>query len=223
MRGKASISIAAALTRRAGPITCYDLHGFMRPSTRNLSLSTPSLSARRRDSRSPFPGGLPVRQRAPHSPRQGRTLVPAHYLPLSRAATSALNRSFHRRNSSTRLSRTLSADVATLGERALIPGIPEGGRGVANSSTWPSRALIAEVGTFDGRALRSGIAEGGRGVAPASLCPCAPQWAAYARSRESAEKAEPPIDRAPTTARPISKRFMIPSAAPAGLRVWSRC
>jgi hypothetical protein len=40
---------------------------------------------------------------------------------------SALNRSFHRRNSSTRLSRTFSADVATFGERALRSGIAGGG------------------------------------------------------------------------------------------------
>jgi hypothetical protein len=134
----------------------------------------------------------------------------------------ALNCSFHRRKSSTRLSRTSSADVATFGERALRSGIAEGGRGVTNSSTWPSRTLSGEVETFDGRALRSGIAEGGRGVAPVSLCPCAPRWAAYARSRKSAEKAEPPIDRAATTARPISKRFMLSSTVSDGLRLWSR-
>jgi hypothetical protein len=87
----------------------------------------------------------------------------------------ALNCSFHRRNSSTRASRTLSADVAMFGERALRSGIAEGGRGVSSSSTWPSRTLSADVGTFIGRALRSGIAEGGRGVTPVSLCPCTPR------------------------------------------------
>jgi hypothetical protein len=66
----------------------------------------------------------------------------------------ALNCSFHRRNSSTRASRTLSADVAMFGERALRSGIAEGGRGVSSSSTWPSRTLSADVGTFIGRALR---------------------------------------------------------------------
>jgi hypothetical protein len=120
----------------------------------------------------------------------------------------ALNRSFQRRNSSTRASRTLRADVATVPERALRSGIAEGGRGVTKSR--PSRTLSADVGTFDGRVLRSGIAAGGRGVKPVSPCPCASRWAAYARSKESAEKAEPPVARAAMTASPISKRFMMP-------------
>jgi hypothetical protein len=121
----------------------------------------------------------------------------------------ALNFSFQRRNSSTRASRTLGADVATFGGRPLRSGIVEGGRGVTNSR--PSRTLSADVGTFDGRALRLGIAAGGRGVKPDSPCPCASRWAAYARSREPAEKAEPPVARAAMTASPISKRFIMPS------------
>ena len=165
----------------------------------------------------------------------------------------ALNCSFQRRNSSTRASRTLGADVATFGGRPLRSGIAEGGRGVTNSSTRPSptlnadvetvperalrsgiaeggrgvtnsrpsRTLSADIGTFDGRALRSGIAEGGRGVKPVSPCPCASRWAAYARSRESAEKAEPPVATAAMTAS-ITKRFMMPSAVPGGVHVCSR-
>jgi hypothetical protein len=135
----------------------------------------------------------------------------------------ALNCSFQRRNSSTRASRTLGADVATFGGRPLRSGIAEGGRGVTNSSTWPSRTLTADVATVPERALRSGIAEGGRGVKPVSPCPCASRWAAYARSRESAEKAEPPVARAAMTASPISNRFMMRSAVPGGVHVSSRC
>ena len=123
------------------------------------------------------------------------------------------------KNSNTRPSRTLRADVETVPERALRSGIAEGGRGVTNSR--PSRTLSADIGTFDGRALRSGITEGGRGVKPVSPCPCASRWAAYARSRESAEKAEPPVATAAMTAS-ISKRFMMPSAVPGGVHVCSR-
>jgi len=133
----------------------------------------------------------------------------------------ALNCSFQRRNSSTRASRTLGADVETFGGRPLRSGIAEGGRGVTNSSTRPSRTLNADVETVPERALRSGIAEGGRGVKPVSPCPCASRWAAYARSRESAEKAEPPVATAAMTAS-ISKRFMMPSAVPGGVHVCSR-
>ena len=81
--------------------------------------------------------------------------------------------------------------------------------------------VAGHIGTFDGRALRSGITEGGRGVKPVSPCPCASRWAAYARSRESAEKAEPPVATAAMTAS-ISKRFMMPSAVPGGVHVCSR-
>jgi len=118
----------------------------------------------------------------------------------------ALNCSFQRRNSSTRASRTLGADVATFGGPPLRSGIAEGGRGVTNSR--PSRTLSADI-------------EGGRGVKPVSPCPCASRWAAYARSRESAEKAEPPVATAAMTAS-ISKRFMMPSAVPGDVHVCSR-
>ena len=135
----------------------------------------------------------------------------------------ALNCCFQRRNSSTRASRTLGADVATFGGWPLRSGIAEGGRGVTNSSARPSRTLSADVATVAERALGSGIAEGGRGVKPVSPCPYASRWAAYARSRESAEKAEPPVARAAMTASPISKRFMMPSAVLGGVHVCSRC
>ena len=84
-----------------------------------------------------------------------------------------------------------------------------------NSNTWLSRTFSAETATFEGRSVRSGMAAGGRGVAPSSLCSCPPRWAAYARISRSAEKAEPPVDRAAMTANPSSKRFMMPSATPA--------